>query len=100
MIGLIAMVFCTQAIFLILYGVLTNNILNSLEDMIWKFDEAYLLAVYPNLKIASLFIPAPPEILHQYEQSVQSVLEQTNDYMPDLFTLLSQTPCKDCPFMS
>ena len=78
MIGLISLVFCTQAIFLILYGVLTNNILNSLEDMVWKFDEAYLLAVYPNLKIANLFIPAPLDILHQYESSVQSVLEQTN----------------------
>lgn len=53
--------------------------------MMKKIDDASKLSVYPNLKMASLFYPTPADILSQYEDSVNDVLNQPSEVMPQLF---------------
>ena len=76
MVGLATLVLTTQALFLILHGILSSNMLNSFKDIIQKYDQANKLVVYPNIKIANLFYGAPTEIVSKYEQQVQKTLDQ------------------------
>lgn len=58
-IGIVFVVLLLQSVFLILQGVYSGKLQNDLKNDIEVVDKANKLAVYPNLKIASLWYEAP-----------------------------------------
>ncbi len=60
----------TQAIFLATYIALGSIKLDSLIEIPGDVNRASKLLVYPNLKLASLFLPVDEKILNRYSATV------------------------------
>ena len=63
-------------------------------------NQAYKLSVLPNLQLASLFYETPDDILNHYQEKIDGLLNNPNEYVPNIFPMLKTVPCEDCPFMT
>lgn len=83
----------TQVAFLILYGLMSRELIQVYEQVPLDIDLASKLIVEPNLKIASIARDVPRDVLDKYSQLIPPLLAKPVQSVPDLFPLLQTTPC-------
>ena len=81
-IGFVAIFVAVQLLFLLIYGIFVMQEVQTAREIPVAIQSANKLSVLPNLQIADLFCPVSSDILNEYQQQVDELLDNPNELVP------------------